>query len=232
MEIIEQTPLKLVMRMPANDSLANAIRRSINEIPILAVDEVEIYKNDSALYDEFLAHRVGLVPLKTEASMNEKTEIEMKLSKAGPCMVLAEDLKGGAEIVHNSIPITLLEEDQELELVATARLGTAIEHEKYLSGLCYYRRLSEISSKNPAVTRLIEDSRGVIKPEKHKEGWLCDLSEHIAQEVEKIDVSCIKDSGEMVFVIESYGQMAAKDMLLKALRALGQNLDHFEKVVA
>ena len=70
MEIIEQTPLKLVMRMPANDSLANAIRRSINEIPILAVDEVEIYKNDSALYDEFLAHRVGLVPLKTEASMN------------------------------------------------------------------------------------------------------------------------------------------------------------------
>lgn len=232
MEIIENTPLKLVMRMPAHDSLANAIRRSINEIPVLAVDEVEIFKNDSALYDEFLAHRVGLVPLKTEANMNEKTEIELKLSKAGPCMVLAEDLKGAAEVVHDSVPITLLEANQELELVATARLGTAVDHEKYLAGLCYYRRLSEVSSKNSAVVRIVEDSRGLIKPEKNKDGWLCDLSEHNAQEVEKIDPAAIKDADEAIFVIESYGQMSAKDMFLKALRALGHNLDQFEKAIA
>ena len=66
METIINTPEKLVLRMPANESLANAVRRSLSEVAILAVDEVEIFKNDSALYDEVLAHRIGLIPLKTD----------------------------------------------------------------------------------------------------------------------------------------------------------------------
>ena len=61
-------------------SLANAIRRSVLEIPIMAIDEVEIVKNDSALYDEILAHRIGLIPLKTDKSINEKTTGILKLS--------------------------------------------------------------------------------------------------------------------------------------------------------
>ena len=43
-----------------DESLANAIRRSITEIPVLAIDEVEIYKNDSALYDEMLGLRLAV----------------------------------------------------------------------------------------------------------------------------------------------------------------------------
>ena len=31
--------------LKTNESLANAIRRSVNHIPIIAVDNVEIYKN-------------------------------------------------------------------------------------------------------------------------------------------------------------------------------------------
>ena len=60
MEIIQKTAEKLILRMPANESLANAIRRSVSEVPTLAIEEVEIFKNDSALYDEMLAHRLGL----------------------------------------------------------------------------------------------------------------------------------------------------------------------------
>ena len=48
--------------------LANAIRRSILEVSVMAIDEVEIVKNDSALYDEILAQRIGLIPIKTEKS--------------------------------------------------------------------------------------------------------------------------------------------------------------------
>lgn len=66
MKIIEKTPEKVIMRTDANYSFANAIRRSVEEIYALAINEVEIFKNDSALYDEFLAHRIGLIPLKTE----------------------------------------------------------------------------------------------------------------------------------------------------------------------
>ena len=99
MVVILKTPEKIIIRTNANESLANAIRRSIDEVQVLAIDEVEIFKNDSALYDELLAHRLGLVPLKTEKGMSEKTKIEFKLSKLGPCSVYSGDIDGNAEVV-------------------------------------------------------------------------------------------------------------------------------------
>ncbi len=229
MEIVTNTPEKLALRMPANETLANAIRRSITEIPILGIDEVEIYKNDSALYDEMLAHRIGLVPLKNEGSINEKTEVELKLSKTGPCTVFASDLKGGATPVYPQTPLVLLEKDQELEFVGTARVGRGSVHEKYTPGLCFYRHLTLVNSKNARVQTLVESSRGVIKPEKTKDGWLCDINESVADEIVKADPDALHDADEIILLVESFGQMTAKDILLKAIRALGENVEAFEK---
>src|SRR3989344_1656233 len=126
MEVVLNSPDKLVLRIPAKESLANAVRRSISEIPTLAVDEVEIFKNDSALYDEVLAHRIGLVPLVTEKSHSGKTKIDLKLSKMGPCTVYSGDLEGSTDIVEKKIPMTILGKDQKLELIATAILGLGV----------------------------------------------------------------------------------------------------------
>ena len=53
----------------ASTAFANAFRRAmIGEVPTLAIEDVRIYDNTSALFDEMLAHRIGLIPLTTDLS--------------------------------------------------------------------------------------------------------------------------------------------------------------------
>lgn len=230
MTIILKTPEKLIIRMNSNESLANAIRRSVAEVPVLAIDEVEIFKNDSAIYDEVLAHRLGLIPLKTEKGMGEKTKIDLKLSKTGPCTVYSGDLDGNAEIIYSKIPLTILGEGRKLELVATATLGKGIQHAKYVPGICYYRHLSVVKS-NPETDAIVQNSSGLIKPEKKGSSWICDLSDADAQKIEEIDDKLISDADELLLVIESYGNMDAKDIFIKSIDALEDNLDEFVKAI-
>ena len=68
MKQIEKNENKIVFETEIEDSLANAIRRYVNHVPTLAIDEIEITKNDSPLYDEMIANRIGLIPLKSEKS--------------------------------------------------------------------------------------------------------------------------------------------------------------------
>ena len=46
---------------------ANALRRiCLNGVPIFAIDTVDVIENSSVLADEGLAHRLGMIPLKTD----------------------------------------------------------------------------------------------------------------------------------------------------------------------
>jgi DNA-directed RNA polymerase alpha subunit len=230
MNVIDESPEKIVLRLDVSESLGNAIRRSLTEIPTLAIEEVEIFKNDSALYDEVLAHRLGLVPLKTEKSMSSKTKVDFKLTKKGPGMVYAEDLQGSAGIVFPKMPLTLLGENHKLELVATASLGTGLEHAKHTPGLCYYRHILNVKS-SPKVDEIIKNSKGLIEAEKKGSTWTCDLTESEVDSILEQDKDAVSDSPELLLIVESFGTMTAKDILKGAISSLQANLKEFDKSV-
>jgi len=67
-------------------SIANALRRvMIAEVPTMAIDIVEIENNTSVLNDEFIAHRLGLVPL--TSSKAERFSYTRECTCDGRCPV-------------------------------------------------------------------------------------------------------------------------------------------------
>jgi len=245
---------KIVFEADIDESLANAIRRSVLEIPILAIDEVEFFKNDSALYDEIIAHRLGLVPLETEKTFTEiencsckgkgcaKCSVDLKIKAIGPCTVYSKDLKGKAKPVYDNIPIVILDKDQELELVARATLGRGIKHAKYSPGLIYYRNLAKIEINgdcdSEACKACIEACpQKILKIEKNKiqveDIYKCDLCEACVEECKKQGKNAVKiDKGEnLIFFIESWGQIEAKEIFTKAIDVLNHNLKELSKQV-
>ena len=66
-------------------AVANALRRiMISEVPTMTIDLVEVKENTSALHDEFLAHRLGLVPLVSEHIDQFLTSEECACNKMCP----------------------------------------------------------------------------------------------------------------------------------------------------
>ncbi len=211
----EKQKLSFVTDMPI--SLANAIRRSVLEIPIIAIDEVEIMKNDSALYDEIVAHRLGLVPIKTTATSKE---IKFKLKAKGPKVIYSTDLEPSTE-TNYKLPIVILDEGQEIELVATANLGKGIDHIKYSPGLIFYRH----NIDQELLDFVIIDEEGKIKPDEEE------LNSKKLDEEQIRKIKNLKDTNELIFEIESWKQIDAKDIFSKSIEALNKNLTELSKSV-
>ena len=229
MEVIIKTPEKLVIRTELNYSLLNAVRRSVEEIPTLAIEDVEIFKNDSALYDEVLAHRIGLIPLKNEGKITSKSSGTFSLKKVGPGTVYSGDFKGDLKIVYDNIPLTILEKDQEIEIVATALVGTGLQHTKHVPGLIYYRHLFEVKSGNVKIDSIVQNSQGAIKPEKKGSKWICDLSDAQTDEIKALDKESVSDSSEYLLFIESFGMLDSEKIFSKAIETLQKNIESFEE---
>lgn len=148
-------------------TFANAMRRvMIAEVPTMAIDDVIIIENTSALFDEFLAHRFGLIPLTTDLDsyiLPEKCDCNSELgcnrcrasftmeieAKDDMIFVYSGDLKPDNPVVtpvNNKIPIVKLAAGQKLQLEAYARLGRGQEHAKWQPvSVCTYKYLPKIS---------------------------------------------------------------------------------------
>ena len=63
--VLEETPQRIRLLVEgAPLAFINSVRRAAyTMVPVMAIDYVEIEDNNSVLYDEILAHRLGLIPL-------------------------------------------------------------------------------------------------------------------------------------------------------------------------
>jgi len=154
-----------------NLRFANALRRAmIAEVPKLAIDEVNIHENTSLLYDEQLALRLALIPLKTDLSdygADDRVSLTLKAispAREGYTMVYSKELissEPNVEAAFGNIPIVKLNSSerevgsmksvarQKIALEAIAKLGRGKEHAKWQPvTACSYKDMPDEEHKN------------------------------------------------------------------------------------
>ncbi len=233
MELINKNKQKISFTATMNITLANALRRSVVEIPILAIQECDFYKNDSALYDEMIAHRLGLIPLKNEKLKKDQV-IELKLKakgEEGGIYIMSGEL--GDMPVYGDMPIVYLDEGQNIEIVARVGAGIGKDHAKYVPGLFYYKNLPKIKIGKEAES-LIELSKTYPKifefkdKLKVKDATKCDLDEEDFEDYPGLDISF---DHKLVFYIETWGQISVTDIFLESCKILKSNLSELSKII-
>lgn len=134
-------------------ALINAVRRSVMlHTPCLAIEEVSVYENDSVMFDEFLAHRLGLLPVKAGSKgFKAGDKVKMVIEKEGPCTVYSKDIKSTdpkVEIRDKNIPITRLSKGQRLKAEMQAVFLSGKEHAKWQPAIASYREVAKLSVSN------------------------------------------------------------------------------------
>jgi DNA-directed RNA polymerase subunit D len=231
---------------------SNALRRiMLTEVPVMAIEDVEIAKNNSALYDEMVAHRLGLLPITTDLKSYEmpqsdddlknkkaKCTVQFTLKEKGPKTVYASDFKLAdpkVKPVYPKTPIVKLLKDQEIEFVATAVMGKGISHIKWSPCHVWYTYNPSIKINKKADIEKYKDmyppnifnKKGDIDENVILENDLVDAVAHINEDIIKVEY----DDKDYLFHVESWGQLSNKELLLSSLEVFDSKLDEMHKLI-
>ncbi len=237
-----------------NKAFANSLRRiMITEIPTIAVEWIDVHKNNSALFDEIISHRIGMIPLKFNPKKFSFTEdckcrnkgcqlcqVVLVLDKKGPCIVTAGDFKSSDKTVvplDPRIPIVQLLENQSIKLEAVARLGVGLTHAKHHAANASYQYYPEIKvtgSQADAKKAVSACPKGLVTLKGNKIE-VNDLSRS------DIAVSCLKDvkgieakgdDKRILFNVESISGLEPEYIVSRAAEALQGKAEEFKKNLA
>jgi len=166
-EILEKTDTNMRLIIGDVDApFVNALRRIIlSEVPCMAIDEVVVLENSSMLHDEVLAHRLGLLPIKTDLNAYNLPE-ECPCKSEFGCNLCRVSLTLDAESVETTktvysgsltsenpeiVPVSTnvllvkLAPGQKIKLEAYAKLGKGKEHAKWQPvTVCAYKNMPQI----------------------------------------------------------------------------------------
>lgn len=224
----------------------NTLRRVMeSRVPTMAIDDVEIRKNNSIFYDEMIALRLGLLPITTDlksynlpedcsckgAGCNSCT-LKLTLKAKGPGYVYAKQIKSKdpkVNPVFPNTPIVRLLENQDIELECTARLGRGIQHSKWNTGLVFYRQAVDIDIKkidDPerikriCPTQVFDVKAGKLIVDNVDKCILCDAC--VDESKGNIEVN---PKDEYFFTVESWGQLTPKEIGVQAIKEFNVLLD-------
>lgn len=177
---------------------ANALRRiCLNGVPVFAIDTVDIIDNTSVLADEALAHRLALIPIKTDTTRfvepskcdcksdtgcsNCRVMLVLDTEEAEATrLVLSNELTSEDEDVKptsDKIPIVELAPAQKIKVEAYARLGRGLEHAKW--NCSNISVLTETDKEGEHV--LTVESTGALTPQQILLGGVNELSNRLGE---------------------------------------------------
>ena len=245
-------PNHIVFRLKdSNPALANALRRILlMEVPVLAIDEVIILENTTPLYDEIIAHRLGLLPITTppgEFNLREECncdghgctqcEVSLNLEKESELAGGIETLFSGEFIpedpkvkpVIDTVPILRMTNGQKITIQAIARMGIGKRHAKWQSSIASYKYDPIITIDNKKNSNWEE----VIKhcPPKileSKDGKTLSVTNSVdcilcglCMEKDATDSIKVETNGrDFDFTLVSLGQMSVTELLIQAFSVL------------
>jgi len=255
----------------ATPDTANALRRVlISDVPKMAIETVEFhlgpisdeegheYESVTPLFDEMIAHRLGLIPIPTDLSLYSLKEecvcggegcpscsIMYSLNKKGPCDVYSGDLEplGNQEfkVKDELIPIVKLGKGQAILIYASTELGTAKKHAKWQVtngvGYKYYPTVVIEESKcdkggscvRACPHDVFEKSEDGVKV---VDPEACDLCKACIEVCESSAVSLSWDDTRFIFEFETDSSLSASNVLVKALEILESSCESFREKVS
>lgn len=231
-------------------AVANAVRRAmIAEVPSMAIEDVVTIENSSPMRDEILAHRLGLIPLRTDLEayvLREKCDCQSEMG-CGKCSVIltleaeatdasrtvySKELKSSDPHiipVSGEIPIVKLAQGQRIRLEAYARLGKGSEHAKWQPvSVCTVKPSSKITIDLKKCDVCKECVKACYRQVLKVDGDRIEIAEYEKcngyKECEKV---CPKDAVKVeisentfLFSIESTGVLPPEDIFDSAIEIL------------
>uniref|UniRef100_A0A7J3UXJ2 DNA-directed RNA polymerase subunit Rpo3 n=2 Tax=Candidatus Methanosuratincola (ex Vanwonterghem et al. 2016) TaxID=1915412 RepID=A0A7J3UXJ2_9CREN len=235
-------------------SFINAIRRTVMaDVAVPAVDKVFIAENSGVLYDEIIAHRIGLIPLKGGEGLVHPSNCECGGKGCPRCEAILtleveapEDAytvysgrlkpEGSVFVANNDIPIAVLNKGQRIALEAHARLGSGREHAKWqpVSGaVVKYEPIIEIDTEKCSLSAKCVQAcpKKILAIEGNNlkviSVWDCTLCKECVEACPNGAISVSYNPANAMLMLESEGSLSPQELIFAACEVLK---DKFESI--